>query len=390
MSEPVGNMIFVDAVFGNDTTGARQYADKPFLTVAAAMAVAQAGDIVYCWPGTYAVPVLAPTAGYSIIGAAKRRVIFTHTAVADTTLLTMFPGFSLREVELRLLSAGHHTLTGVLFNGATAQTSYLRSVRVLVDNSGAGAGASQVTGVLLQSTGAASITTPMVDSPVEVQTVGTGRKRGVLLDTSICEVNMQHVDVLVNAPASIDAIGVEVNRVGATLRHLSGVVDVTAAASPTTNADVSATAGDLYVSAAVNLRQHSCKGLAYHTPGQASDLAYGDVAGIPVGPVFLRRGAAASTTVEADAQTIFPDHRVVQRMTVHLGQAPGGVATCTVTVRKNGVDTALQVIITGAATSGSDFVHAVEYDALVDHLAVSASDTGASQDINVTMQAVAS
>jgi hypothetical protein len=354
------------------------------------MAVAQAGDIIHIGPGTYAIPVLVPTAGYSIIGDAKRRVILTHTATADTTLLTMFPGFTLREVELHLLSAGHHTLTGVLFGDATVLTSYLRSVRIVVDNSGAGAGASDVTGVLFQSTGGASITTPAFETVVEVSTVGTGRKRSVLLDTSVCEINLQHVDAKLNAPASIDAINVEINQVGAALHYLSGVADLTAAASPTTNANVSETAGDLYVGAAVNLRQHSCRGLSIHTPGQASDMGFGDLAGIPIGPQYLRRGAAASTIVEADAQVTFPDYRIVQNLVAHLGVAPGGVATCTVTVRKNGVDTLLQVVLTGADVTGSDLVHAVEYNPITDLLSISVSDTGAAQDINVTLQAVAS
>jgi hypothetical protein len=49
----VGNTVFVDGVFGNDTTGTRQNEDQPFLTLGAAKNAALSGDTIIVRPGTY-------------------------------------------------------------------------------------------------------------------------------------------------------------------------------------------------------------------------------------------------------------------------------------------------------------------------------------------------
>lgn len=50
---PIGNTVFVDAINGDDATGARGQLAKPFLTLTAAVAAATDGDTIYVWPGTY-------------------------------------------------------------------------------------------------------------------------------------------------------------------------------------------------------------------------------------------------------------------------------------------------------------------------------------------------
>ena len=49
-------------------------------------------------------------------------------------------------------------------------------------------------------------------------------------------------------------------------------------------------------------------------------------------------------------------------MTVVLKTAPGGAATRTLTIRKNGVATALTVTLTGAETTKTDAVNTVTYN----------------------------
>jgi hypothetical protein len=66
---PVSASIFVD-VAGSDTTGLRGRRDKPFLTIAAAIAVAVAGDLIIIGPGTFTPSaVLVPPAGASLFGS---------------------------------------------------------------------------------------------------------------------------------------------------------------------------------------------------------------------------------------------------------------------------------------------------------------------------------
>lgn len=61
--------IFVDPVSGNDGTGARGDASKPFLTIAAAVAATgiSAGDVILLLPGTHALAVTVPEPAVSSI-----------------------------------------------------------------------------------------------------------------------------------------------------------------------------------------------------------------------------------------------------------------------------------------------------------------------------------
>lgn len=48
-----GKTLWVDSVYGSDSTGTRQRKDKPFLTLNAAKVAAQSGDTIVVLPGTY-------------------------------------------------------------------------------------------------------------------------------------------------------------------------------------------------------------------------------------------------------------------------------------------------------------------------------------------------
>lgn len=50
---PTGNIVWVDKINGNNSTGLRGRIDKPFLTLAAAKAAASSGDTIFVLPGTY-------------------------------------------------------------------------------------------------------------------------------------------------------------------------------------------------------------------------------------------------------------------------------------------------------------------------------------------------
>ena len=50
---PVGNTLYVDAIYGNDATGLTNRFDKPFLTIAAALTAAVSGDLINIHAGSY-------------------------------------------------------------------------------------------------------------------------------------------------------------------------------------------------------------------------------------------------------------------------------------------------------------------------------------------------
>ena len=53
-----GNLIYIDSVFGNDTTGTTNDANKPFLTYSGASAIASSGDLIVIRPGNYSEKII--------------------------------------------------------------------------------------------------------------------------------------------------------------------------------------------------------------------------------------------------------------------------------------------------------------------------------------------
>lgn len=84
------------------------------------------------------------------------------------------------------------------------------------------------------------------------------------------------------------------------------------------------------------------------------------------GGIFRAPGTSA---VESDVQVIFPTNKTVSMLTVKLKTAQPVGTTLTVSIRKNGAATGLQVTIAGGATAGTvvqDNTNAVAFVALVD------------------------
>ena len=60
-------------------------------------------------------------------------------------------------------------------------------------------------------------------------------------------------------------------------------------------------------------------------------------------------GASGASFTEADVTQVAPKSCVATKLRVNLGVAPGAGQTCTVTLRKGGVDTAMAIVLSGAA-----------------------------------------
>jgi hypothetical protein len=70
---------------GNDITGTRNRMDLPFLTVAAAEGVAQAGDTIVIWPGIYTDPLTIGDITYHLVGSE----IYTADTAVDCNSVIM-------------------------------------------------------------------------------------------------------------------------------------------------------------------------------------------------------------------------------------------------------------------------------------------------------------
>jgi len=83
---PFGAVVYVDADNGNDTSGARGDHTKPYLTITAALAVYQSGDVMLVGPGAYTENVTIPNLATVIIQGHGRNATTIVNAGAGATI----------------------------------------------------------------------------------------------------------------------------------------------------------------------------------------------------------------------------------------------------------------------------------------------------------------
>lgn len=368
-----GNMLWVDAVSGNDSTATRGNAGLPFLTVEGALAAALSGDVITVRPGTYnvATTLTLPT-GVGMRGYSRENTLIQKLLVtADTTLLTMGEQSSIQDLSFKLTSAGHHTLKGVLWPGTTTATAQADHVYIDVDNSTAGdAGTSNVYGVHVTATSTPARITSVAsnDVVVNVTSAGLGNKRGVLLDTSIAYFRNESCiySAVRTGAAAGSHIGGEVNVVG-------GILAMNAGGYEGTSADMSETAGSLEV-LGVDLTNDSANGKGFLVTQASPRFTWGIIGPLPAGTRFLYPGTANESTVEIF--TRLAAKGIIKSLTVRSRLPPGVGNTDVYTLRKNGVNTPLAVSLSGTNTSAQILTVSVSF-AANDDLSISAV-TGAS------------
>lgn len=183
-----GNVVCVmQAPVGNDATCTR--GGLPCATIARAMGLSQKGDEIRVECGTY-VGTVDMFDGRSLRGVDKTCVAAQATVASSATLLTMNTTSSVTGMTLTLASSSTSTmtLTGILVNGAAANSARIWDVILNVDNHAAGtAGTSTV--IAVHVTGPTTFTymptyNLMDRVSITVNSTNSGAKRGVLLDTA--------------------------------------------------------------------------------------------------------------------------------------------------------------------------------------------------------------
>ncbi len=164
------NAVYVDLA-GNDATGQRGSSAFPFLTMAAALAVAHSGDEVLVSPGTYSGAFTVNLANLIIRGAGEfvGDTILTAANAVDVCTL----GAACRSILFDTISvSGATTGRGIIGTGAAAATLWLSSGfgLVLQDSS-----VSSAAGNALDLTYASIVTlrTTLISGPVALVTCGT-------------------------------------------------------------------------------------------------------------------------------------------------------------------------------------------------------------------------
>jgi hypothetical protein len=351
-----GNTLFVDPVYGNDGSALRERKDKSFLSLDAAIAAALSGDTILLLPGTY-----TPSSGITIpagvtikgLGGSQSVTIQRLGVGVATTLVTMGENSRLEDVTLKLTSSSHVTLTGIRFPGTTGATAKVRRCVVTVDNSTAGAGSSNVTGVLVQQTGTGGREVNAIRATtISVASTQGGTKRALLVDTSAGNFSVRDTNFVCSAVSLTGtAIAVEVNIASALLTILSAYIEGQ-------TADVSRTAGSLELGAAT-LKNANTNGKSFTTITSSDSFFWGESGGFPPGTNFMRFGDGDASSTEIALRIFRP--MVIQKLSARLGTAPGAGESITFTVRKNIADTALALTIAGTSTVGENSTDAVAF-----------------------------
>lgn len=371
---PTGNQIWVDAVNGNDGTGLTGRFDKPFLTVAAAIAVAVAGDQIFIRPGTYTLAAgITIPASVTITGAAVRRVVLQIIgAAANTTLVTMSNGSVLENVSLNLTTTGAFSLTAVLFGGTTSLDAAIRGVIINVTKT-VSADAATVAGILVQSTGApARDFVNALNAEVVVASTGTGTNRALLMDTSAGSFNANACAF--NVSGSGSRIASEINIAGGTLSMQGGSANGT-------TADISQTAGTLNI-ANVVLITNNANGLGFNAMTSTSKFVWGTAAAVSAGTRFFYPGTNTDSANEQNFRVSKPC--IALNITVRSRVTPGTADTAT--LRKNAADTAVAVTLTNPATSNSSNANSVSFAAGDDMAMKYVRGTAGANDVQVTVE----
>jgi hypothetical protein len=237
-----GNTVVVDQTYGSDTAGARNTAS--FLTITAALAVAQSGDVCLVYPGDYAESFTIP-AGVTVLGYGQ---VSIEGAVGTGTRVTLSAGSALRNVRIEaptdatacveFASAGDASIDAVTIIGMGAlgygilnsSTGTLQSDNIIYE--------SGTTDTLFRNTStghlhdhnthimAGTITTIAEPTGGEIGVdgltlhSGVTVTNGILMSTTSTEVHLSSVffDELPTNAVSIQADGVIVNADGCVIQ----------------------------------------------------------------------------------------------------------------------------------------------------------------------------
>lgn len=338
-----GNILRVDPVFGNDSTGLRGGA--PFLTINGAFSQALSGDIVLLSAGTYNETITIPN-GVIVRGLSPSTCIIQQANVtSNTDLVTMGTNCSLENVKLILTSSSTAPtqLRGVVFPGTSSASSKILYSFLILSNSGAGSGAStNLYGIHSAGTGQAlPANQSVVLSVISVSSAGSGNVIGLLNDQANI-INTLNSALFVTNTGSGPAFGAQTNNSGAKINFNISILYGT-------TADISQTSGSIYLKGSI-LENTNANGNAFTNIISPKNYIFGDSGAVASGTTYLYPGTATASTSQVNLRV--SQAIIARALAINLANAPGTGNSITWTVLKNGSPTSLTTTISGSSTSG--------------------------------------
>ena len=389
-SPRLGNTLVVDAVNGNDGTGAVN--GLPFATPEGAIGYintnALTGVTVWILPGTYAL-----TAGITIPATCALRGLSTQTTRltlagsnpgGTVTMLTMGENTRLEDLTLTLTSTNATTnLVGIALPGTTSVTSKLRTSVLTVTNATLAVGTTtNVYGILSNGAGTLGTSTFSFNftrgCTINVLSNGGGTKRGILVSTANA-VSFRDTNIYVapptNAASTGSYVGAETTANAASAEFRSASISGAPTAGAYTGSDilqtlplVGATPGlGIQVGPGTDLVTRTAGGRALTTFVTPTVLQYSLRGNLPSAPRYFWQGNQTSL----DATEVFcrfQQKAIVFGMFVNMRLAPGVgdslqflVKRSTTGVVGSGVATVMTCTVSGAGLTASKFDASVDF-----------------------------
>jgi hypothetical protein len=318
---PMGKMIRVDSVYGDDLLGSP--GNHPYQTVSAAIDAASnagTGYTIWVMPGTYNVSntIQIPT-GCTLRGSSFQTTTIQRSnveSVSGASIIKMNENTCVEDLTLILHSADSNvsSLDGVTFGG-NSLTSKLISCVLTVNNSTVDSNAeTTLTGVSYTGSSLGGVDSALFTfnslkgSTVNIYSNGLGNKRGILV-SGASTVTMRDMNIYVAPPADSNSLG---SYVGIETNHLNAKIQCRSTTISGYTSDIRQSQGSIELGPGVDIINKTAGGLNFTSYVYPTILYYGVkgfLANSGLSNSYLWPGTAASDS-GGGGRAQYPDSNV--------------------------------------------------------------------------------
>ena len=276
---PMGKMIRVDSVYGDDLLGSPgTYAYQTVTAAVAAASNAGPGYTIWVMPGTYNLSnsITIPT-GCALRGSSTQTTIIQmcNVTTAFTTLITMGENTRVEDLTFILESSDSNAnhLVGIEFPGTTTVTGKVRTCVLTVNNSNVDTSANTtVYGIQATGTGTASFTfNSLKGSTVNIYSNGDGEKRGILVSASNT-MTTRDMNIYVAAPPDSNSAG---SYIGIETTNSNGKIQCRSTTISGYSSDIKQTQGSIELGPGVDIVNKTAGGCNFTSYVYPTILYYG-------------------------------------------------------------------------------------------------------------------
>jgi hypothetical protein len=370
---PMGKMIRVDSVYGDDLLGSPgTYAYQTVTAAVVAASNAGPGHTIWVMPGTYNLSngITIPT-GCALRGSSTQTTIIQmcNVTTAFTTLVTMGENTRVEDLTLVLQSSNSNAfpLVGIEFPGTTTVTGKVRTCVLTVNNSNVASNAStSVYGIQATGTGtlgpASFSFNSLKGSTVNIYSNGGGEKRGIMVSGSNT-MTTRDMNIYVAAPADSNSSG---SYIGIETANSNAKIQCRSTTISGHTSDIKQTQGSIELGPGVDIVNKTAGGCNFTSYVYPTILYYGVKGTLRTSG--LTTGYLWPGTLSVDdgngGNPQYPDSQVAyyraQQKSVIIGMyatlaSNAGVGHgAVVTLQVNDVDTAFSLTFSNATGSASN------------------------------------